>query len=159
MDEKLTAAEAVDATILRGAGMTEHAEAHGFYTVECIRNGEVIWTDIIPNTVVTVGKNLALDTYLAGSSYTVVGPFMGLISSTSFSAIAAADTMASHAGWLEAGGANAPTYSGTRKTAAWSLGIGRLQGSVRGAPLCDHRQRHRQGRLPGVRHRRPEHDR
>jgi hypothetical protein len=56
MDEKLTAAEAVDATILRGAGMTEHAEAHGFYTVECIRNGEVIWTDIIPNTVVTVGK-------------------------------------------------------------------------------------------------------
>jgi hypothetical protein len=120
MDEKLNAAEAVDATILRGAGMTEHAEAHGFYTVECIRNGEVIWTDTIPNTVVTVGKNLALDTYLAGSAYTVVGPFMGLISSVSFTAIAAADTMASHTGWTEAGGTNAPTYSGTRKTAAWS---------------------------------------
>jgi len=28
--------------------------------------------------------------------------------------------MASHSGWLEAGGANAPTYSGNRKTAAWS---------------------------------------
>jgi hypothetical protein len=83
MDEKLNAAEAVDATIVRGAGMTEHAEAHGFYTVECIgRDGKVIWTDTIPNVVTTEGKNLALDTYLAGSSYTVVGPYMGLISST-----------------------------------------------------------------------------
>jgi len=45
---------------------------------------------------------------------------MGLISSTSFTAVAAADTMTSHAGWLEAGNANAPTYSGTRKTAVWA---------------------------------------
>ena len=45
---------------------------------------------------------------------------MGLISSVSYTAVAAADTMASHAGWLEAGGANAPTYTGNRKTAAWS---------------------------------------
>jgi len=28
--------------------------------------------------------------------------------------------MSSHTGWLEAGGANAPTYSGNRKTCAWS---------------------------------------
>ena len=45
---------------------------------------------------------------------------MGLISSTSYTAVSAGDTMASHAGWLEAGGANAPTYSGNRKTAVWS---------------------------------------
>ena len=70
--------------------------------------------------MVTVGKNLALDTILAGSSYSVTAPYMGLISSTSYSAVAAGDTMASHAGWLEAGGANAPTYSGNRKTAVWS---------------------------------------
>jgi hypothetical protein len=38
----------------------------------------------------------------------------------SFSAVAAGDTAASHAGWLEAGGATAPTYSGNRKTAAWA---------------------------------------
>lgn len=100
---------------------TESARAHGIYTVECVGpDGKVKWTDTAVNTVVTAGKNLALDTYLAGSSYTVVGPFMGLISSTSFSAIAAADTMASHAGWLEAGNANAPTYTSPRKTAAWS---------------------------------------
>ena len=44
----------------------------------------------------------------------------GLISSTSYSAVAAGDTMSSHAGWLEAGGTNAPTYTGNRKTAVWS---------------------------------------
>src|SRR6266404_1532570 len=78
------------------------------------------WHDTAPNVVATVGKNLALDTYLAGSSYTVTGPYLGLISSTSFSAVAAGDTMASHSGWLEAGNANAPTYTSPRKTAAWS---------------------------------------
>lgn len=82
------------------------------------------WRERWDNTVVTVGKNLALDTFLAGSAYTVTGPYMGLISLTSFSAIAAADTMSSHAGWLEAGNANAPTYSGTRKTAAWNAASG-----------------------------------
>lgn len=78
------------------------------------------WTDLVPNTVVTVGKNLALDTFLAGASYTVTGPYMGLISSVSYSSISATDTMSSHAGWLEAGSANAPTYARPRPTAAWS---------------------------------------
>jgi|ERR1051326_1303695 hypothetical protein len=101
--------------------MLEAANAQGRYFVECFgSNGQLKWTDIIENTVTTVGKNLALDTYLAGSAYTVTGPFMGLISSTSYSAISAADTMSSHAGWLEAGLANTPTYTGNRKTAAWS---------------------------------------
>lgn len=101
--------------------MLEHCGVRGVYEVVCIGpDGLEKWRDTIENTVVTVGKNLALDTYLAGSSYTVVGPFMGLISSTSFTAIAAADTMASHGGWLEAGNANAPTYTAPRKTAAWS---------------------------------------
>ncbi len=49
---------------------------------------------------------------------------MGLISSTSYSAISAADTMSSHAGWLEAGNANTPTYTAPRKTAAWSAASG-----------------------------------
>ena len=70
--------------------------------------------------MVTVGKNYLLDNGMAGSAYTAAF-FLGLISSTSFSAIAAGDTMSSHAGWLEAGSANNPTYSqGARPTAAWS---------------------------------------
>lgn len=121
MDEKLNAGAHCDAGIVRGSGHAEVAEAHGFYTVQCFgADGELKWEDIVPNTVTTVGKNLALDSFLAGSAYTVTGPYMGLISSTSYSTISAADTMASHAGWLEAGGANAATYSGNRKTAVWS---------------------------------------
>lgn len=97
----------------------------GVFTAECRdSNGNLKWTDIFQNTVVTVGKNLALDTFLAGSAYTVVGPFMGLISSVSYSAISAADTMSLHAGWLEAGNAHAPTYTSPRKTCVWSAASG-----------------------------------
>jgi hypothetical protein len=120
-EERATARESNDASVIRGSGIGEHAEAHGRYEVECIgADGKLKWRDTIQNTVATVGKDLALDTFLAGSAYTVTGPFMGLISSTSYTATAAGDTMSSHSGWLEAGGANAPTYSGNRKTAVWS---------------------------------------
>ena len=57
--------------------------------------------------------------------------------------------MASHAGWLEGGGANAPTYTGNRKTAAWSAAASGAKalsaalsfaitstGTVKGAFLC-----------------------
>lgn len=77
------------------------------------------WVEDCPNVVCTVGKNVALDAYLAGSSYTVTGPYMGLINTNASSAVAG-DTMASHAGWLEVGNANAPTYTSPRKTVAWS---------------------------------------
>ncbi len=99
----------------------EENHAQGYFEVECIGpDGKVKWRDTIDNVVATVGKNLALDTYLAGSSYTVTGPYMGLISSTSYSAVAAGDIMSSHGGWLEAGNANTPTYTAPRKTCAWS---------------------------------------
>jgi len=120
-EERAPARECTDASVVRGNGIGEQAEAHGRYEVECIgADGKLKWHDTIENVVATVGKNLALDTFLAGSAYTVVGPFMGLISSTSYTATAAGDTMASHSGWIEAGGSNAPTYSGNRKTAVWS---------------------------------------
>ncbi len=95
-------------------------EIKGLFRATLTRGGELIWEDEFHNTVMTVGKNIALDAFLAGSAYTVTGPFMGLISSASYSAISASDTMASHAGWLEGGNANAPTYTAPRKTAAWS---------------------------------------
>lgn len=85
---------------------------------------QMVWSDLFPNVVCTVGKNVMLDAALAGSAYTVVGPYMGLISSTSYSAVAVGDTMASHAGWLEAGATNAPTYTAPRKTCAWSAASG-----------------------------------
>jgi hypothetical protein len=120
-DERANAYECNDATVIRGGGLDESAEAHGRYEVECFgADGKLKWCETIDNIVATVGKNQMLDAALAGSGYTVTGPFMGLISSVGWSAVSADDTMASHAGWSEAGGVNAPTYSGNRKTAVWS---------------------------------------
>ncbi len=100
---------------------TEAARAIGRFTAWFVdAAGVEQWHQEFPNVVTTIGKNFLLDTGFAGSSYTVTGPFIGLISSTSYSAVAAADTMTSHAGWLEAGSANHPHYSGSRGTAVFS---------------------------------------
>lgn len=102
------------------SGNSENSHLVGRYEVECFdHNGDLKWSDHIDNVITTPGKNLLLDTVLAGAAYTATGPFMGLISAVSYAAgPVAADTMASHAGWTEAGGANAPTYTAPRKTTA-----------------------------------------
>lgn len=94
----------------------------GVFSYECTdEHGNVLWTDESHNLITTLGKNYLLDTGLAASAVTTVGPFMGLISSVGFSTIVAADTMASHAGWNESQGVtNVPDYTGNRQTAAFS---------------------------------------
>lgn len=85
------------------------------------------WDALAPahNLVTTVGKNLLLDTFLAGSAYTTTGPYLGLIGAVSYTTgPAAGDTMASHGGWTESGGTNAPTYTAPRKTLAFSAASG-----------------------------------
>jgi hypothetical protein len=80
---------------------TETVGIEGYYHVVCRdAEGAVKWEDQFPNLVNAVGKQLMLDTLLSGSSYTTVGPFLGLISGAS-PTFAAADTMTSHAGWTE----------------------------------------------------------
>jgi len=119
--EKIDANTMADASVIRGAGMGEGLSVSGHYTASCIdADGNVKWTDEFSNLVTTVGKNDLLDKHLAGSAYTAAW-YMGLISSTSYSAVAAGDTMSSHTGWLEAGATYNPTYSqSTRPAPSWS---------------------------------------
>lgn len=130
ISEGASAQDIVAAAMGAAHGLEEGAQIKGTFTFDFYESQEALDRGDAPirtefsNVVATVGKNLALDTYLAGSAYTVVGPFLGLISSTSFSAVSASDTMSSHAGWLEAGNANAPTYTSPRKTAAWASASG-----------------------------------
>lgn len=76
------------------------------------------------NVVTNVGRNDILDKYWRGSGYTQT-VVMGLAGTGTK---AAADTQASHAGWSEVGGANAPTYTGNRK--AVTMGAASSQSSV-----------------------------
>lgn len=119
--DRLKSRAIVAALVACAAGQAEALEAKGVYTAVCYdADGNVKWTDEYKNIVVTQGKNDMLDKYLAGSAYTATF-YLGLISSVGYGAISAADTMAAHAGWTEAGAANAPAYSqGARPTAAWA---------------------------------------
>lgn len=69
------------------------------YQVECFGpDGKLKWRDVFPNLVVNVGLDDALDKHLKGSAYTASW-FVGLTDGTP--TVAAADTMLSHAGWVE----------------------------------------------------------
>jgi len=113
MKDQLNAVESANMSIASIAGMGESAQAEGVYTFKCFEyeGGTLLWEDTIENVVCTLGKNLMLQTALTGSAYTVVGPYMGLISSVGYTAVAAGDTMASHTVWNEAGSTNAPTFA------------------------------------------------
>ena len=72
----------------------------GHYHVVCRdADGNIKWEDEFPNLVNAGGKELMLDTLLSGTSYTTVGPFLGLISGTGLT-FAAADTLSSKS-WTE----------------------------------------------------------
>lgn len=100
-------------------------EAHGRYSAVCTdADGNVLWEAEFDNLITTLGKNALWANTLAASAFTTTGPYMGLISSASFSAVAIGDTMASHAGWLECNATNAPAYGGTRPTVTYGAPSG-----------------------------------
>lgn len=126
LSDGLQAGASVGASVSMRPDVADGLIPKGVFVVECFDgDGNLKWRDEFRNAVVDTGVDAMLDDALAGSAYTVTGPFMGLISSVGYSAIANSDTMASHPGWTEAGSTNAPTYSGTRKTCAWNAASAR----------------------------------
>lgn len=126
MVERLNASDLASTCIQRIGGVIDIVKITGQYDIECIgKDGKAKWKDQIKNLVTTVAKNLILDTVHSGASYSVTGPYMGLISSVGYTGVDSADTMSSHAGWNEAGsGVNYPLYNGTRKTCVFSAASG-----------------------------------
>lgn len=115
--EALNASDAQQVSVCKTSAVQESAHASGVYTATLYdKDGNVKWVDTVENLVTTVGGNFALDTVLAGSAYTAA-VVMGL---KAVGAAVIGDTQASHAAWQEVGLANAPAYSGSRKTPAWS---------------------------------------
>lgn len=127
MSEAINSSTFADAVVIRGAKDVEEVSLTGKYVAQCFDvNGNLKWEEKFDNLVTTQGKNHLLNTYLAGSSYTAK-VFLGLISSTAYSAVSTADTANSHAGWTEFSGYTqsarvAPTFSaaasGSKSTAS-----------------------------------------
>lgn len=116
MKDMLAVNDKVSANLVRRGGLEEKIGLKGRYEVVCFgADGREKWRETIHNLVTTVGKNLALDTILGNSAAGAV--VMGLKGTGS---AAAGDTQASHAGWSEVGGANAPAYTGNRPTPSFS---------------------------------------
>lgn len=81
------------------------------FDIECIGpDGEVKWRETVRNLVTTPGKTDIIDKYLKGSGYTAAW-YLILKGAGS---IAAADTLASHAGWTES-----TPYAGNRPAITW----------------------------------------
>lgn len=110
MNDKIAFKESASCGLVGRSGAADQLNVGGYFHVEHIRDGKVIWKETFPNTVTTVGKNDLLDKYNKGSSYTQTW-VMGLKGAGTQ---VAGDTQSSHAGWLEVGLANAPAYSGNR---------------------------------------------
>jgi hypothetical protein len=103
------------ASVSYGGGSLENVGLEGVYVATCYgADGIEKWSDTVKNLTTNVGRASLNDAYLGNTAAGAI--VMGLKGTGS---AAYTDTQASHAGWLEVGATNAPTYSGTRKTPAF----------------------------------------
>ena len=114
--EKTKFGDVTAATASFGGGSAENVGLEGVYVATCFdANGVEKWSDVVENLTTNVGRASLNDAYLGN---TAAGAIVMGLKGTGTAAYA--DTQSSHATWDEVGGANAPTYSGTRKTPAFS---------------------------------------
>lgn len=112
-----------------------HQEAHakcgleGRWQAEHYRQGQLLNKYDFPNDITNQGKNSLFEimfhdgTQIANSSW-----FIGLISNSGYSALAAADVMSSHAGWTEFTGFSQSTR------VAWGAGAAASQSITNASP-------------------------
>jgi hypothetical protein len=112
--EHSKAQDSVTAGLITQRAGTERIGAGGVFTVTCVgADGQEKWADTFHNLVVNEGLQDMNSKYFAATGYTSAW-FLGLVqgpgSGTTF---AAADTLASHAGWTEL--VPGTDYTGNRK--------------------------------------------
>ena len=120
MNDKLAISAAVSAALVKSVLHGDNALVHGRYHAECYSaDGTLKWVEDYDNVVTDVGVKLMLDGILGNAASGAL--FMGLKGAGT---AVVGDTQASHAGWSEVGGTNAPAYSSTRKTPSFSAASG-----------------------------------
>ena len=149
--EHSKAADSVTAGMITNRVGGERVGAGGVFTVTCVgADGKEKWSDSFHNLVVNQGLQDMNSKYFAASGYTAAW-YLGLVEGPGSGTVyAAADTLASHAGWTEF-----TNYSGTRKSVTFGtattadpsvignsaspaqFSITGAGGTVAGAFLCD----------------------
>ena len=111
---KSTMAESIQAGVGKTAQDQEKGGFGGVFKVTCFdANGNLKWEEAFHNLVVNVGLQDLNTKYFTASGYTPVW-YLGLVDGGTTPTYAAADTLASHAGWTEL--AAGTVYSGSRKS-------------------------------------------
>jgi len=101
-NDKAQANDIVGASVSAGGGVENRVGAGGVFTFQCFdAQGNLKWEESTHNLVVNVGLKDMNDKYFSGSGYTAAW-YLGLVTGPGAgNTYAAADTMASHAGWTE----------------------------------------------------------
>ena len=150
MINKAKSVDRVSSSVAANKGFGEGAAGGGVFHFKCFdKDGNLKWEDTAKNLVVNTGLQDMNAKYFSGSSYTAAW-YIGLVNDSGFSAYAAGDTLASHAGWTEttdySGGNRATATFGTATTAdpsvidnSGSVGVFNITGTVtvKGAFLCN----------------------
>ncbi len=130
--EKLSKGLAAAILVIGGMGHHEaHSKVglHGQWQVDHYRDGKFLQKFDFPNDITNEGKNTLFEimfhdgTQIANASW-----FIGLISLSGYSALAAADVMNSHGGWTEFTG-----YSQSTRV-AWGAGAAASQSITNSSP-------------------------
>jgi hypothetical protein len=110
-NEVAKSTDSVTAGMVAGTQSVQQASGGGVFTIQCFdKDGNLKWEDAAHNLVVNTGLQDMNTQYFKGSAYTAAF-FLGLVTGPgSGTTFAAADTLASHAGWTEF-----TNYSGARK--------------------------------------------
>lgn len=126
MIQKLTPQQIWTPSVERSRSLEELLQPWGQYGLEHVRHGEVIGFIPFPNGITNVGKNYMLDAAFSGSAQLSTW-YLGLINATAGTpTLAAADTAASHAGWVEF-----TTYTETTRQ-AWAKNVAAASQQITG---------------------------
>ena len=113
MESKARSTDKVSGAIERFSGFGEGAAGGGTFIFEARdKDGNIKWTAEAKNLTTNQCRQDMNAKYFLGSSYTAAW-FIGLVNNTPTPSYAVADTMASHAGWVET-----TDYSGTDRATA-----------------------------------------
>jgi hypothetical protein len=121
MQVKAKSTDLVTGSVATNKEFGEGAAGGGVFHFKCYdKDGNLKWEDSAKNLVVNTGLQDMNTKYFKGSTYTAAW-YIGLVNDSGFSAYAAGDTLASHAGWTEttdySGGNRATATFGTATTA------------------------------------------